>query len=199
MQREAVAVVAVIAILISAGAAFVLGPSIERTATPSTTWHPTSTAIQTQSSTSASVTSFSTTFQTVSSTSTCTGLPNVMSCPWVWSYLSSSPGCAAGPSMTGPWTPYPCWSTFASDAVVFYCVAAAAEPEGCTQQVYIRNYTASFNVTVWYPFYNANVPGANCTWNVNNPQLETSPPAAFCLPLNATSFLIAEPRSTTPT
>ena len=120
---------------------------------------------------------------------------------WETAYLSSNQGCATGPTPTGPWSPSGCWSSSLSEAVKFNCLSKAESPNGCTQIVHIKNSTTDFEVTVWFSYEGnhvlANGQLGNCTWNYST-ALEASPPAAFCPFVNSTTFLLAEPYSTSP-
>lgn len=122
---------------------------------------------------------------------------------WSLGYFDTPtvPGCAAGPSPSGPWTPVPCNGPRA-DAIVFNCAAQAAGPLGCTQVVYAKNSTTGVSFTAWCPYNGTARPDGpyllNATWNEFTTMMPSNPPDAVCVMLNSTAFLLAEPRNNIP-
>ena len=121
---------------------------------------------------------------------------------WNLAYFDTPtvPGCAAGPSSTGPWTPVPCNGPRA-DAILFNCAARAASPEGCTLMVSAKNATARVSFTAWCPYNGTARPYGpyllNATWSEFT-KPPSNPPNAVCVMLNSTAFLMAEPHNNIP-
>jgi hypothetical protein len=105
-------------------------------------------------------------------------------------YLSAQPGCTVSSGIVS----YPCPASSRVDPYVFDCAAAAATPQGCTEQVNITGTTnESFTITIHYPSAGGQ-PGQNCNYvQILPPPFESEPNNAYCIPINSTSFLISEP------
>ena len=105
-------------------------------------------------------------------------------------YLSAQPGCMLSSGIVS----YPCPASSRVDPYVFNCAAAAATPQGCTEQVNITGTTnESFTITIHYPSTGGS-PGQNCNYvQLLPPPFESEPYNAYCIPINSTSFLISEP------
>ena len=93
-----------------------------------------------------------------------------------------------GPGYSGN---VPCLTFDRSEASVFNCTATGATALGCT--ISFGSESSAYNITVWYPDTNRSIPWANCAYVVSNPTGQT--PQAFedCIPVTASSFIIAGP------
>jgi hypothetical protein len=122
---------------------------------------------------------------------------------WNLAYFDTPtvPGCAAGPTPSGPWTPVPCNGPRA-DAIVFNCAAQAASPQGCIQTLFAKNSTTGVGFVVWCPYSGTTRPDGpyllNASWNEFKTTMPSNPPNAVCVKLNSTAFLLAEPHNNVP-
>jgi hypothetical protein len=204
MKGAAVAGMLIVALLVGAGVGYLYGNGNERTVTSvSTSAGPTTIrtsattlTLTLTSTTVSSHTSISyivqTTTQTVGGASKWNGL--------VW--LSNESNCAVSTSPPTTWYEVPCFG-IDTNPVIFNCAVAAATPQGCTQRINTTgppppqpsgpNY---FVVTIWYPYINYTVyPGLNCRYSVPSvptPPGPYGPSYAYCIPINATAFIVAQ-------
>ncbi len=83
-----------------------------------------------------------------------------------------------------------------SDAVVFNCAREAASPSGCrTTVVSVYDQIWNYNVTIWFPHFNASIPERNCALTT---LLEPGPLWAWCVMVGQNSFIVSYPASEGP-
>ena len=201
MNRTVVGAVAVVAILVGAGVGFLAGSANERTVTSTTS------AVSTVVFTSATTLTLTSTMATPS-TSTVTerqtgaGTPVGVGSRWYGlMFMGNETGCAVSTDPPTTWYETPCFGSNA-DEIVFNCAAAAATTQGCTRRFNVTGVVEPtpsgpgyFVVTIWYPYVNASVyPGVNCKYTVPSvptPPGPEGPGYAYCISVNATSFIVA--------
>jgi hypothetical protein len=101
------------------------------------------------------------------------------------------PACHAWVTVNGTFAGAPCLSRDIDDAVIFDCAVSAASPTGCrTTVVSPTNTENNFNVTIWYPQYNASLPDTNCAFK---PSLGYKTPFyAWCISVGQNTFIIVQ-------
>ena len=83
----------------------------------------------------------------------------------------------------------PCFTPDIDEAVIFDCAVTAATPTGCETTVVSPTNTAyNYNMTIWYPVYNATIPDSNCKFL---PSGYSSPFTGWCISISQYSFVIA--------
>jgi len=131
-------------------------------------------------------------------------------------YVVSQGGCGWSSRSDGIWyaEPFSFGGTI-GDAMVFNCLAEAAQPSGCTGQISgipgttipapppingsLTAQTPSEpvlnnTITVWYPYVNQTgkeSSWANCMFQTQHQAI--GPQYGFCIPLNSTSFVVSGP------
>ncbi len=157
-----------------------------QTLTLRTNYTTTTTSYQTE--TVVSQTNFSTT-ETRTATETTTA---TVSTWYGLVYLGAAPGCGISYGVMN--YSAPCFSS--SGGYLFNCAAAAASSKGCTQQIDITGTSnQNFTITIWFPLTSGS--GEESWQNCRYTQSLPTPPGpqtsfAFCIPVNSTSFLVAE-------
>ena len=104
-------------------------------------------------------------------------------------YLLSAVGACKGPAGYTP-----CFGGDVTQAEIFNCASAAASASGCAKLVVDpTNPQLTYHITVWYPYAddNGGTFPANCRYESSGDP--THYYYAYCIPLNATSFIVTEP------
>ena len=203
MKGTVVASVVTVAILIGAGAGFLVGTVNGRTVTSvSTRTFVSSTTVVSQGTSTATLIRTTTSTVTVGAT---TSTVTVAERWWGLNFMVNASSCAVSTDPPTTWYESPCFGveTNGTSVVVFNCAAAAATKQGCTQRVNTTGQGAPqpagphyFAVTVWYPYINYSLyPGVNCRFtepSVPAPPGPGPPIYAYCISFNSTSFIVAE-------
>ena len=102
---------------------------------------------------------------------------------------SGTGGCSV--TVNGTFAGAPCFDRDIDNAVIFNCTVSAATPSGCKTTVVSPTNTAyNYDITIWYPRYNATVPNTNCAFL---PSLGYKQPFyAWCISISPNSFIIAQ-------
>ena len=173
MRGAVVAVIGVVAILMGAGAGYLVGNANERTITSVSTTTSISTVASVSTATSISTVTLTTTSVTV--------LGSLV-------YISASDYCLAG----YPNHYVPCWGNdnTGETAYVFNCTNEAATPQGCTQRVTSTLAPhPSYTINTRWPFTNSTEPvWANCLWAVGG----AGEGYGYCASFNSTAFVMGQ-------
>lgn len=193
MKNETIAALLVVAILVSAGAGYLVGYSNQRTTTStsvsvSTLSIVTSYTIQ-QTSTSV-LTTFLTSFTTVTLNSTAQA-----SFPFVYPMFLTAYCFGGGTSGNGTWYPEPCFiQNDFSEVYVFDCGNSSASESGCTQVVTSTlTPQANYTINIRFPYVaQANEPAwANCFYSVKgSPEMQMQ--YAYCISVGQGSFILSQ-------
>jgi hypothetical protein len=190
--KAAILVVSMIIVIAAVGySSFLLGLST----------HPlTTTSTQTQTMTSQetyTLTNTQTLIRNVTTTNTTTLTVtryNATSFPFDYPLYLSSSCAASGPLPNGTVVSEPCSSNDLSSAYVFNCLAAAASPSGCTQNVTSSLIpSSSYSITIWYPY--ASPPSSNRTWANCMDVLDGKyyPSYDYCITVSPEGFILSQP------